>query len=237
MKTLIVLTSALNTKFGVHTNQQRLEQMLASIASIRTHAPGADIAVVEMGGIPPTDQQIDTIKSQIDYYYNFSNDEAVQGIFHSTENWDIVKNTTEVMVFGNLLTQLIEDGTVEQYDRIFKMSGRYQLNQHFDLDYYRSVPDRIVVLQRRHSQFPPYMTDNKLFQYMSRLWSWPAQATSVVADAYSKGFVDMAERISAGGYFDIEHMLFHYLPAESVTEISRVGLSGLLGPNGAVIED
>jgi len=47
----------------------------------------------------------------------------------------------------------------------------------------------------------------------------------------------MAERFAEGGYFDIEHMLFAYLPQDLVTEISRVGLRGLLGPNGVAIED
>jgi hypothetical protein len=237
MKNLFILTSALNTKFGVHNNEQRLQQTLDSIASIKKYAPGADILVVEMGGFPPSPDQIAMIKYDCNYYYNFSEDDSVQGIFHSTDNWDIVKNTTEVMVFGNLLKQLVAEDIVSKYDRIFKMSGRYQLNQHFDPTYYESVPDRIVVLQRKSSQFPPQITGNRLFQYMSRLWSWPAADTDKILRAYEQGFLDMAQQIAQGGYFDIEHMLFDYLPAEQVTEIPRVGVQGLLGPNGTAIED
>ena len=127
MKPLFILTSALNTKFGVHSNEQRLQQTIDSVASIRRYCPEASVAVVEMGGIPSTVEQITTLENLVDYYYNFSLNEAVQGIFHSTENWDIVKNTTEVMIFGELLTQLTEAKIPEQFDRIFKMSGRYQL--------------------------------------------------------------------------------------------------------------
>lgn len=237
MKPLFILTSALNTKFGVHSNQQRLAQTLDSIASIRQYCPDASIAIVEMGGIPSTPEQIATIESQVEYYYNFSENEAVQGIFHSTDNWDIVKNTTEVMIFGELLSQMTAARIPEQFDRIFKMSGRYQLTERFDPAYYDTVPDRIVVLQRKTSQFPTHITDGMEYQYMSRLWSWPADCTDQIIDSYLRGFVGMAQRLDAGGYFDIEHMLYYYLPEELVTQRPVVGLRGLLGPNGTQIED
>jgi hypothetical protein len=237
MKPLIILTSALNTKFGVHTNQQRLQQTLDSIASIRKYAPTAKIAIVEMGGIPPIDDQINTLSSTVEYYFNYANDEDVQGIFHSSDNWDMVKNTTEVMVFGNLLERLIEDKTIDQFDRIFKMSGRYQLTENFDPAVYDNLFDRIVVLQKKHSQFPPGLTGLILFQYMSRLWSWPANQTPSILDTYTNGFAAMVTRIAEGGYFDIEHMLYKFLPADLITELPYVGLRGLLGPNGIEIED
>jgi len=237
MNPLIILTSALNTKFGVHSNQQRLQQTLDSIYSIRQHAPAAKIAIVEMGGIPPTTDQINQLQTQVDYYYNYSDDDSVQGIFHSTDNWDIVKNTTEVLIFGRLLETLLKDGTVDQFDRIFKMSGRYQLTENFDPAYYDTVPDRIVVLNRKPSQFNPQVTGGITTQYMSRLWSWPADITEQILDSYNTGFLAMADRLGEGGYFDIEHMLFKYLPADLITEIPRMGLRGLLGPNGIQIED
>ena len=237
MRPLFILTSALNTKFGVHSNEQRLQQTLDSIASIRKYCPEASIAIVEMGGIPSTPEQIDALESPVEYYYNFSDNEAVQGIFHSTDNWDIVKNTTEVMIFGELLSQMIAAKIPEQFDRIFKMSGRYQLTERFDPGYYETVQDRIVVLQRKHSQFPVHITNGMEYQFMSRLWSWPADVTEQIIDSYLRGFTDMAQRLDAGGYFDIEHMLFYYLPNELVTEVTTVGLRGLLGPNGIAIED
>jgi hypothetical protein len=232
------MTSALNTKFGAHTNEQRLQQTLDSIASVRQYAPTAKVAIVEMGGIPPTPDQIDTLKAQVDYYFNYSDDESVQDIFKSTDtNWDLVKNTTEVMVFSHLLKELVADGTVDKFDRIFKMSGRYQLTQHFKPEDYDQFPNDIIILRRKHSQFPPEITGGISFQFMSRLWSWPAKETTRVIDSYDKGFSAMAQQLAAGGYFDIEHMLFKYLPNDIITEVSYVGLRGLLGPNGVAIED
>lgn len=237
MKKLFILSSAINSKFGKFTPAERLEQTLDSVASIKQYCPGADICVVEMTGVPITEEQIQAINDQVDYFFDWTRDPAVIDIYNSTDNWDIVKNTTEVMCFTNTLDKLIDTGVIKEYDRIFKMSGRYLLTENFDPDYYESVADRIVVLQRKHSQFSAQVTGGKQFQYMSRLWSWPASATDQIVEAYNDGFVAMAERFAEGGYFDIEHMLFAYLPADLVTEIPRVGLRGLLGPNGVAIED
>lgn len=237
MKNLFILTSAINSKFGVYTPEQRLQQTIDSINSIKKYAPGSQIAIVEMCGTPPTLEQEAEIKSHVNYYFNSSTDEAVQSIYNSSDNWDVVKNTTEVMVFGNLLNRLVEEKIVDEFDRIFKMSGRYLLTENFDPAYYEKVPDRIVVLARKLSQFPSHVTGGMQYQYMSRLWSWPADCTVGVAESYSQGFLAMAMRIAEGGYFDIEHMLFKYLPEKLVNEIPRVGLTGLLGPNGVRIED
>ena len=237
MTPLFLLTSALNTKFGVHSTEQRIAQTIDSINSIKKYCPSAKIGIVEMAGISPTAEQLQTFFLHADYVLDFTHDEAVIGIFNSTSNWDIVKNTTEVMVFANALSQLQANGEISKFDRVFKMSGRYQLTENFDHDYYDTVSDRIVILNRKASHFPAELTGAIPYQYMSRLWSWPADRTQSIIDSYGTGFIAMAERLAAGGYFDIEHMLYRYLPAELVTEVPKVGLRGLLGPNGVAIED
>jgi hypothetical protein len=237
MNPLFILSSAINSKFGKFTPSERLQQTLDSIASVRQYCPGADVCLVEMTGVPIPEEQVQIINAQTDYFFDCTREQEVIDIYNSTDNWDIVKNTTEVMCFTNVLTKLLETGAIAEYDRIFKMSGRYLLTENFNPGFYQSVMDRIVVLERKQSQFPSEVTGGKQFQYMSRLWSWPTDVTEQVIDAYNDGFVAMAERYAEGGYFDIEHMLFAYLPQDLVTEIPRVGLRGLLGPNGVAIED
>jgi len=237
MKPLFVLSSAINTRFGAYSPQVRLEQTIDSIKSIKERCPTATICVVEMAGVPITEDQIRQLQAHANYFFNFSEDEAVKTIYESTDNWDWVKNTTEVMCFANALSKLEEQGITQQFDRIFKMSGRYCLTENFPTIDYDAVADRIVILTRKNSQFPLEVTGGKQFQYMSRLWSWPADQTSKVITAYNEGLLAMATRINEGGYFDIEHMLFAFLPQSSVTEIPRMGLRGLLGPTGAAIED
>lgn len=237
MKKLFILSSAINSRFGKFAPAERLQQTLDSIDSIKQYCPDAKICVVEMTGVSPSDEQVRAIQAKVNYFFDFTKEQAVIDIYNSTDNWDIVKNTTEVMCFTNVLTALTEQGIVTEFDRIYKMSGRYLLTGNYSKVDYDTLKDRIVVLERKSSQFPLEVTGGKQYQYMSRLWSWPASQTQKVIDAYNEGFVAMAQQYAAGGYFDIEHMLYAYLPKDLVTEVPQVGLRGLLGPNGVAIED
>lgn len=237
MKSAFIITSALNTRFGVYTPEQRLEQTLATIKSVKDCVPDAKIIAVELAGVTPSDEQRRIMEEHLDVYIDLSADENVVTIYNSTENWDIVKSSTEVMGFSNALETLIESGELEGIDRVFKLSGRYLLSDDFNIKQFEELPGRIVVAQRRKSQFSPAVTGGLTEQYMSRLWSWPTDQTQTIIDLYQEGFVYIAEVFANGGYCDIEHMLFKYLPPELVTEVARVGVQGNIAPNGAPIKD
>lgn len=234
-----MVTSAINTKFGVYSADQRLEQTLQTIGSIRQRVPQARIIVVEMGAIELTASQLEAITSASDHVMSFNTDPAVVELFNSTDNWDVVKNVTEVMCFSQALSKL-QNHTAELdgIQRIFKVSGRYTLNDGFDIERYQDadVATKIVVGASRPSQFPLQLplVDR---QYMSRLWSWPHCYTDQVIQVYNRGLVYMQERLFAGGYCDIEHMLYKFLDNTLVVEFDQVGIQGNLGPNGVAIKD
>jgi len=237
MKSAFIITSALNTKFGVYTAEQRLAQTLETISGIRHHVPDALIIAVELAAIPPSPEQYAIMRTNTDHYINLSEDPNVIAIYNSTNNWDIVKSTTEVMGFSNALQLLLSNNSLDGINRIFKISGRYTLSDAFDISQFAALPGRIVVASRRPTQFGPTVTGGIMEQYMSRLWSWPVEETPAVIDCYDRGLMYIARTISAGGYCDIEHMLFKFLPAELVTEVARVGIQGNISPNGQPVVD
>jgi len=234
-----MVSSAINTKFGIFNSEQRLAQTLDTIQSIRDRVPGAKIILVEMGAIPLTQDQTDRLTNATDYILNFNNDPSVVELFNSTDNWDIVKNITEVMCFSRGLGQIVEHtDLLHNVQRIFKMSGRYTLSDEFDIGYYEqySVQSHIVVSHRRNSQFPYNLTLVEK-QFMSRLWSWPMSLTNEILEVYNQGLQYMEQRILAGGYCDIEHMLYKFLDHNKIIEKDAVGVCGNIGPNGAPVKD
>lgn len=231
-----MVTSAINTKFGVFTADQRLTQTIDTLASIRTRAPGAKVFLIEMAAIPLTESQKAVLAPLVNRIVDFNDDQDVKDIFNGSENWDWVKNATEVMCFKQAVEQLREAGEFADIDRIHKISGRYTLSDVFDLTVFEQHPDKIVVKHKMNSQFP-YNVTKVDKQYMSRLWSWPVDITDNVLTAYEDGFVYIATRISEGGYCDIEHMLYKFLPQEFIHEVEYIGVSGNIGPNGARIDD
>ena len=234
-----LITSAVNTKFGVYSNEERLGQTLATISGVRKNVPDAKIIVLEMGAIPLTAEQSMAITGLADNLITFSDDPAVTGLYHSTDNWDVVKNVTEVMCFQNALKKLYVETTVlHDVQRIFKLSGRYLLNDNFDIGFYDAYANEnmIVVGKSRSSQFPFAATGVER-QYMSRLWSWPSKLTPEVITGYNQGLEYMYQRLAAGGYVDIEHVLYKFLDPAKVLEKDVLGLHGNIGPNGAAVAD
>jgi hypothetical protein len=230
-----VLNSAINTKFGVFRPDQRLQQTLDTIRTIRDRMPDAKIVIVESAGTSLTQQQEQTLITACDKLIDYTRDEDVQSIYLS-DNHDIVKNCTEIMCFSRALQECLDDGFFSDVDRVHKMSGRYLLNDQYSLELYENNPNKIIIGPKHTSQFPFEVTGIKL-QYMARLWSWPTQLTEKIIEVYQDSLAYIADRIANGGYADIEHVLYRFLPVELVLETPVLGVEGGIAPNGMYIKN
>jgi hypothetical protein len=237
IKHAFIVTSAVNSKFGVFKPHERLQQTLDTIASIKSKIPDAKIIVMECCGEPINQAQENVLRQNCDIFVDYSRDEEVQALYDN-DNWDVVKNGTEIMCFGRALAVLHHEGMLDGIDRIHKMSGRYVLNDMFDPDTYDQleIADKIIIGPKCRSQFPPEVTTVP-FQYMARLWSWPYSRIDEVVKVYTDSFVFFAERLAAGGYVDIEHVLAKFLDPAVVHEIQNMGVEGQIAPNGQAIKN
>jgi len=238
MKHCFIVTSAVNSRFGVYSPEDRLLQTVITIRSIKQKIPDAKIVLMEVTGVPPTEQQVETLSSESDVFLDFTDEEDVKQLYTSTDNWDVVKNGIEIMCFGRALKLLKEDGEFEGIDRIHKMSGRYVLNDNFDPSLYDEpdVAGKIIIGPKHQSQFRIDITTQS-WQYMARLWSWPTSMLDEVIDVYDKSWLHFVERISNQGYTDIEHVLAKFLNQEHVHEVAELGVEGCIAPNGQAIRN
>lgn len=234
-----LVTSALNTKFGIFSSDQRLEQTLQTLKSIRQAVPTAKIIFIEMAALPLLDYQVQAIEPMVSKIINFTNDAAVHDLYHSTDNWDVVKNVNEVTCFARALRTLNNSDEFNQVQRIFKISGRYSLTADFDIDFYDQYQNQnmIVVSKARSSQFHRGTTGGIVNQFMSRLWSWPIALTDEIITVYDNSLMYMFHQLQAGGYADIEHTLYKFLDHDKIRQLDRIGIKGQIGPNGVAVED
>jgi hypothetical protein len=237
IKHAFIVTSAINSKFGVFNPADRLKQTLDTITSIKNKVPGSKIIIMECCGDPIQPAQEKLLRDNCDVFFDCSHDQEVQALYDN-DNWDVVKNGTEIMVFGRVLAILQQEKMLDDVDRIHKMSGRYVLNDLFDLNTYEdsTVQDKIIIGPKYKSQFPIEVTTVPL-QYMARLWSWPRSRIDEVVKVYTDSFIFFAERLAAGGYVDIEHVLYKFLNPAIVHEIQNIGVEGQIAPNGQAIKN
>lgn len=237
IKHCFIVTSAVNSKFGVFNPAQRLQQTIDTVTSIKQKISDAKIVIMECCGDPIKPEQADILKQHADVFVDYSHRADVQALYDN-DNWDVVKNGTEIMCFGHALKELEQSRVFDGIDRVHKMSGRYVLNDLFDPNTYvdSEVAQKIVIGPKYKSQFPIEVTTVPL-QYMARLWSWPISLNSEIIQVYEDSFIFFAERLSQGGYVDIEHVLYKFLNPDHVHEIQNLGVEGCIAPNGQAIKN
>ena len=239
MKTAFIVTSAVHSRFGIYSWDQRLSMTLDTIKCLRERVPGCKIIINEVSGSGVHSGTEDALSDAVDLYLDFTTNQEVKHIYTNPlwyNNWDVVKNLTELTTFPQSLRTLRDAGELDGIDRVFKMSGRYLLNEKFNLDFYNNaeVKDKIVIGKAVPSQFGAMVTGTPM-QYMCRLLSWPISMQSEMIEWYIKGCDHMRMRLSLGGYADIEHCLYVALPRDRVYEVDEVGVYGTIAPNGQPI--
>ena len=239
MKTTFIVTSAVHTRFGIYTWEQRRDMTLDTIACLRERVPDCKIVVNEVSGAGVHTTVEAALMDAADLYIDFTTNSEVNYIYNNPtwyNNWDVVKNLTELTTFPISLKTLQDAGEIDDQDRIFKMSGRYLLNEKFDIDFYNQpqVKDKVVIGKSVASQFPIEVTGLNM-QYMCRLLSWPNAMHADMIAWYETGRDYMKQRMSLGGYADIEHCLYYASPKQHVYEVDQVGVYGNIAPNGIPI--
>jgi hypothetical protein len=226
MNNYVIITSAINTTHGAFDPDTRLLQTLNTIQSVYETIPNSKICIVESSGQPMEKDIIDKLHKITNCVIDMSSDQTLKYIHDNTENWDVVKNLSELLAFNSALKMLEDNGQFEGIDRIFKLSGRYVVNEDFDIKHYEDNPDKIIVPNRIKTQFPKKV--GQRYQYMSRLWSWPISLLPEIKDFYKESIDFYKQRYQDNLYIDMEHLMFKLLPKKHVHEIPLVGVHGRL---------
>lgn len=234
----VFITSAINAKFSLYDPTERLKQTLETIASVRARIPNAVICLTDCSQPGISDEVKAQLTQNVDHFMDFSGDENVVWIHDNIEIQDVVKNLTELAVVHSFFETAQEEGWFDGCERIFKVSGRYTLTEQFDTADYENdiVGDKYVVSKRMLSQFVPGITGVDQ-QHMLRVYSFGGSRIAEFILLLEDMTEHMQDRVNSGGYIDIEHLWYKFLPKADVVEFDRTGVKGLVAPNGSFIEN
>jgi hypothetical protein len=234
-KWLFLVSSAIHAKHGVYNTKERLDQTIATCASIKAKVPNADIIILDGGHEHLTDDEKEILRGSMNRFISYTDDAEVKGI-QAVPSHDIVKNAIEILMYGTFFSENSEQ-IKKEYSRVFKISGRYILNDNFDPDFHEKTKHGIVIRGPYTSQFPPDITGGITRQYMSRLWSFDASLIRYIAECYQRMYAHMITRVNNGGYIDIEHLLFNYLNPSNIRVPDKIGIEGGIAPNGTQVSE
>ena len=245
MKNIVLLTSAVYTNYGIYKSAERIQQTLDTAKSAKKYIPGAVIILVDNS---KTDVQNDTsaefeeLIDLVDYYIDNSDDEDIKYFHNNVANYDIGKNAMEAIGLMKALTYIAGDEDMKKEiadaDRVFKLSGRYQVTDKFDIAKFSNddTKDKFVFKRAQPSWINPQDTGvNTLLQ--TRLWSFTPGLLEETMDIYKKIIENMIRLFNENKYIDNEHSMSKYIPKDRLVELDTVGLVGNIAPNGMMIID
>jgi hypothetical protein len=254
MKTTWIITSAVHTGAGIYDSSARILQTHETVSSILGFFPDAYIILAEGGKKPDGDDPMfEELRGRSHAFVDARQSDNIRDLHNNvfdrvdpTEGGGlsgIAKSLGEVALMAGVLNVLEREPSAAamlDVDRIFKISGRYQLSPLFDLNAYRDSGDKYVFAKREPSWIEDAARMIGVDHYFnSRLWSFSPARLHEVSERFRRMIQEIQEIMAMNGaaYTNVEHLLFKYFSADDAVELDYVHVMGTLAPSGIVVYD
>lgn len=131
-KTLFIVTSALNPEMGIINREDRLNQTIDGLKSLRERMPDAIVLMVDGSPNKIEEEKVKALREYVNFFADFSQDKEILQ-FSSTGRKSEAEN---VLLFKTMLLLKQDEGlneVVKTVKRIVKLSGRTILTDEFDI--------------------------------------------------------------------------------------------------------
>ena len=155
MKFLFLVGSALKhfheNKFSAYDEEQRFNQTLETIECVREKVPTSYIILFECSHTSIEEEHKNILREKCDLFLDFSNEVVLQQIYSNLEKRPELitygKSLLETRGLLNTLYYVKAHNLFPDSQRVFKLTGRYLLNEYFDINDYKSkfLEDRYVI--------------------------------------------------------------------------------------------
>lgn len=233
-----LITSALMPDL-VHDHTLRFTQTLQTLDSIQQHCVGAHIVLLETSRHDIPRDSWSLLLDKCDEVLRFHDDPAVSMLHQWTSNnLSLIKSPNEALIMSRAMQQL----NIESHDRVFKISGRYQLTSEFNLSQHTTAGS--VTMLRRQPAVTYYRetTGESFFpeapwQYKTRLYSFCGSLRWVMMEKFTWIFYHIIDLYQQARFNDLEHCMFLCLQDQAVREIDVMGVAGMQMPSREIMRE
>lgn len=244
-KNVVLLTSALYTNYGIYNPQQRIQQTLDTAKSAKQYIPDAVVILIDNSKKDvqnDTSAEFDELIDLVDYYIDNSDDADISYFHQNVANYDIGKNAMEALGLLKSLLYIANDPDlmkeITDAGRIFKLSGRYQVTDKFDITKFDNADTKSkYVFKKSQPSWIPTSQTGVTTLLQTRLWSFTPSLLLDTINIYKQIVENMMATFQRGEYIDNEHSMSKFIPKDQLVELELVGLQGNIAPNGMMIID
>jgi hypothetical protein len=244
-KHTFLITSAIYTNYGIYSAQDRIKQTIDTAKSVRKYVPNSTIILVDNSKVDVQSDEspeFEELLDLVDYYIDNSDDNDIKYFHSSVSNYDIGKNSMEVLGFIKALQHIAADEellkVINDSTRVFKLSGRYELTDKFSIDAFDNdtTKDHYVFKQSQPSWCDQNVTGvDQLLQ--TRLWSFTPSLLGETIAMFQQIVQNMFDTYNKQQYIDVEHSMYKFIDRNKLLMVDTVGLKGNIAPNGMIIID
>lgn len=254
MKFLFLVGSALKhfkeKDFSAFSEQQRFEQTLKTIDCVKEKVPNSYIVSFDCSPFPINDNHRDTLNEKCDLCLEFWDEPAINQIYQNIEKEPRLitygKSLLETRGVLNTLYAIQKNNLFSDSQRIFKLTGRYLLNEDFNISDYQSkfLENRYVIkkydyLKEDSENYNEKELDN-IYAYLygakgmmvTGLWSFDRNLFKDTVKSLEQSFLYMERMIQYTAGNDVEHSLYRFLNKENIISIPNLGLTVIKGMEG-----
>lgn len=208
---------------GVIDHEVRYEQTLKTIESIRERAPGSIIMLLDSSPEPVEEFKFQTIKSKVDYFISLFNHSRALELGNMG-----LKSPAECYIMIVAL-DIIQNLNIPDIRRIFKITGRAELTDNFNIDYYDD----------------PALNGKYVFQ--TPVISWMSPSLKLVNTrlwSFSYDLLDEVNQIVRAAYndcmntnYDLEHVYYKLINKDKLVGQKVIGLKCQVAGNGVMVDE
>jgi hypothetical protein len=219
MKTIFIITSCLIPAIGIFSKEERLKQTLETVDSIRNKSPES-IVILSDVSIEPLDSVYEELISKVDLFLDLS---SVDLLSQLTKNG--MKSHGECVMTNIVINYLLSNPSIlTDVKRIFKITGRLQLDDGFTMEDYEPLSGKYVFKKC----IPTWMSNpvhGATHVFDTRLWS---MCTSLI-ETHNKVLENVFPLLNS---IDLEHAYYACLDKEKVVEFEKVHCRGQVASTG-----
>jgi hypothetical protein len=231
---IFLVTSGIHGPYGVFSPKERIEQTIKSAQSIRTRISDSHILLLEGGTTSLSTEEYSELSKYFDEIQDYTSDPIIQ-FAHKMHREEVIslKGPCEAKLLWNACATL----KATQSDRIFKLSGRYYLNDDFDLAKHTEQLGKYVFLEKHPGEKYNKLVPATPYQYKTRLYSFCGSILDKGTSYYKQIFDGIVHNYSNGTFIDIEHMMYKTINPNLIIGINPIGVSGLQAVDGRLVEE
>ena len=229
MSLYFLVTSAINTPYSQFTKEERIEQTLETAKSIKIKVENSIVILID-GGISQLDINVrETLLTVYDDILDFTQHEFIKFIQNQPSD------NCGHMLKGPCESYLLREGCKAiaslNPERIFKISGRYKLNDKFNLNLHLTQSKKYVFLNR--VKIDPICINDTIanwsdYCFETTFYSFCGSLLEETILNYDVVISNMLEIYSNNSYIDLETAMYISLDKSKVFETLNIGVSGIL---------